>query len=97
MPPITNQQLSASSGLVNLRGHDRRWIRIQRPTVVVGGELTMDNLEIRHDPRTNTCKLPTDEKQLRQSADRRALAASELLPRNCSTAGSFRWKTRSTF
>src|SRR4249919_4246349 len=27
---------------------DRRWVRIQRPTVVVGGELTMDNLELKH-------------------------------------------------
>jgi predicted ATPase with chaperone activity len=32
---------------------DARWVKIRRPTVVVGGELTMDNLEIRHDPRTN--------------------------------------------
>jgi predicted ATPase with chaperone activity len=29
---------------------DPRWIEIRRPTVVVGGELTMDRLEIRHDP-----------------------------------------------
>jgi predicted ATPase with chaperone activity len=28
--------------------HDERWIKIRRPTVVVGGELTMDSLEIRH-------------------------------------------------
>ena len=28
-------------------------MKIRRPTVVVGGELTMDNLEIRHDPATN--------------------------------------------
>jgi hypothetical protein len=32
---------------------DPRWIKIRRPTVVVGGELTMDNLEIRHDPNSN--------------------------------------------
>jgi predicted ATPase with chaperone activity len=32
---------------------DQRWVKIRRPTVVVGGELTMDNLEIRHDPATN--------------------------------------------
>jgi len=25
---------------------DQRWIRIRRPTIVVGGELTMDNLEV---------------------------------------------------
>ena len=33
--------------------YDRRWVKIRRPTVVVGGELTMDALEIRHDPRSN--------------------------------------------
>ena len=33
--------------------YDRRWIKIKRPTVVVGGELTMDALEIRHDGRSN--------------------------------------------
>jgi hypothetical protein len=29
---------------------DARWVEIHRPTVVVGGELTMDRLEIRYDP-----------------------------------------------
>ncbi len=32
---------------------DKRWIKIGRPTVIVGGELTMDSLEIRHDPNSN--------------------------------------------
>ena len=32
---------------------DRRWLKIRRPTVVVGGELTMDSLEIRHDHNSN--------------------------------------------
>jgi hypothetical protein len=38
--------------------HDQRWIKIRRPTVVVGGELTMDSLEIRHNPRTNISEAP---------------------------------------
>ncbi len=38
--------------------HDRRWVKIRRPTVVVGGELTMDNLEIRHDPVSNVSEAP---------------------------------------
>ena len=29
---------------------DQRWVRIRRPTVVVGGELTMDALDLQHDP-----------------------------------------------
>jgi predicted ATPase with chaperone activity len=41
------------STLLKSAGHDPRWIKIRRPTVVVGGELTMDSLEIRHDSATN--------------------------------------------
>ncbi len=37
---------------------DRRWVRIQRPTVMVGGELVMSNLEVRHDSRSNICEAP---------------------------------------
>ena len=43
----------SESGLLKSAGHDARWIKIRRPTVIVGGELTMDSLEIRHDPVTN--------------------------------------------
>ncbi len=38
--------------------YDRRWIKIRRPTVMVGGELTLDSLEIRHDPVSNVCEAP---------------------------------------
>lgn len=38
--------------------YDRRWLKISRPTVVVGGELTMDNLELRHDARGNINEAP---------------------------------------
>ncbi|QEG34456.1 ATP-binding protein [Bythopirellula goksoeyrii] len=41
---------SLASKLINTSNQDRRWIRIRRPTVVVGGELTMDSLELKHDP-----------------------------------------------
>jgi predicted ATPase with chaperone activity len=47
--PIEN----TSSTLLKTGENDRRWIKIKRPTVVVGGELTMDALEIRHDPISN--------------------------------------------
>ena len=32
--------------------------KVRRPTVIVGGELTMDSLEIRHDPASNTSEAP---------------------------------------
>ncbi len=37
---------------------DRRWIQIHRPTVAVGGELTLDSLELRHHPETKICEAP---------------------------------------
>ena len=43
-------------GLMGGGEWDRRWIRIRRPSVVVGGELTLDNLEIRHDRQSNVCE-----------------------------------------
>jgi predicted ATPase with chaperone activity len=47
-----------SRGIIRQREYDLRWVRIQRPTVVVGGELTMDALEIRHDATTNISEAP---------------------------------------
>ena len=42
------------SGLLDNSRIDKRWVRIRRPTIVVGGELTMDGLEvIRERPRTS--------------------------------------------
>lgn len=40
------------------RSHDRRWQKVVRPTVVVGGEMTLDSLEIRFDPVSNTSEAP---------------------------------------
>ncbi|MFK7769033.1 MAG: AAA family ATPase [Mariniblastus sp.] len=42
-----------SDSLIHEAAYDKRWVKIRRPTVVVGGELTMDSLEIRHDPTSN--------------------------------------------
>ncbi len=44
---------AGESSIIKTADHDARWIKITRPTVVVGGELTMDSLEIRHDATTN--------------------------------------------
>ncbi len=37
---------------------DRRWVRVRRPTIVAGGELTMDMLEVRKDHVTNISEAP---------------------------------------
>ena len=47
-----------SQGLMRRADYDRRWVKIRRPTVVVGGEMTMDCLEIRHDPHSNVSEAP---------------------------------------
>ena len=65
---------------------DKRWLRIQRPTVMVGGELVMDNLEIRHDPRSNICEAPLQMKSncgclLIDDFGRQRIAPEELLNR----------------
>ena len=44
---------STSGSLLKTGDYDRRWIKVKRPTVIVGGELTMESLEIRHDPVSN--------------------------------------------
>lgn len=38
--------------------HDPRWIEIRRPTVVVGGELTMEALEIKYNPVLRVSEAP---------------------------------------
>jgi predicted ATPase with chaperone activity len=48
----------AESSILKANENDHRWVKIKRPSVVVGGELTMDNLEIRHDPRSNVSEAP---------------------------------------
>lgn len=46
-PPVRKE------GFLNDTEFDERWIRIKRPTIIAGGELTMDMLEVRRDPETN--------------------------------------------
>src|SRR5699024_9363748 len=50
--------LEGGGGLYDSRKIDKRWIRIKRPTIVVGGELTMDNLEITLNSATGISEAP---------------------------------------
>jgi hypothetical protein len=38
--------------------HDRRWVRIRRPVVMVGGELTLDMLDLRFNPTARFYEAP---------------------------------------
>ena len=53
-----NEISETDEGILKNQAFDRRWAKIQRPTVIVGGELTLDNLEIRHDPISNVNEAP---------------------------------------
>ncbi len=37
---------------------DQRWVKIQRPTIAVGGELTLDALEVQYNSTSRTCEAP---------------------------------------
>jgi predicted ATPase with chaperone activity len=49
---------ASSGGLLCDRDFDRRWVHIRRPTIVAGGELRMEDLEIRYDPVTKLSEAP---------------------------------------
>ena len=44
------------------RPHDARWVRVRRPTVVVGGELTLEHLELTQNPVTGVMEAPVQMK-----------------------------------
>jgi hypothetical protein len=45
-------------GLFDLSGVDQRWVEVTRPTVVAGGELRMEELEVTQNPITQICEAP---------------------------------------
>jgi hypothetical protein len=52
--PINHESLEADvehpSSIIKAASRDRRWVRIRRPVVMVGGELTLDMLELTFNP-----------------------------------------------
>lgn len=76
----------ADGQLLKTQQWDRRWLRVQRPTVIVGGELVLENLEVRHDPRSNICEAPLQMKSncgclLIDDFGRQRISPAELLNR----------------
>ncbi len=47
-----------NGGLLDMSSFDKRWIRIKRPTIVVGGELTMEMLEVQRNEKTHINESP---------------------------------------
>lgn len=50
--------LPNDGGVIKSLHYDRRWVRIKRPTIVVGGELTMEQLEITYNESTGISEAP---------------------------------------
>lgn len=48
----------SSDSLMDESNTDKRWIEVERPTVIVGGELTMDDLEVSQNAATRICEGP---------------------------------------
>jgi hypothetical protein len=58
--PICHEELPlpANDGLIDQRKIDRRWLRVRRPTILAGGELTMSQLELTENSATGVCEAP---------------------------------------
>jgi hypothetical protein len=58
--PSVHEEVEAENqgGLLDSLEIDRRWAQIKRPTVIAGGELTMDELEVTKNTQSNICEAP---------------------------------------
>jgi hypothetical protein len=59
--PVSHQRLSEtlnSHSVVSTAAHDRRWESIRRPVVVVGGELTLEMLDLTFNPISKFYEAP---------------------------------------
>ncbi len=75
-----------SGSLLQTGSHDRRWVRIRRPTLLVGGELTMEHLELRTNPVTHVSEGPVQLKSncgtlVIDDFGRQKMSTAELLNR----------------
>ena len=73
-------------GLLRDSQIDHRWVRIRRPTIVAGGELTMAMLEVNRNPHTNVSDSPLQLKSncgvlLIDDFGRQRMSVDELLNR----------------
>ena len=86
--PMSHEEvpLERGEGIMAAEDFDRRWVRIKRPTIVVGGELTMDHLEIQYNPATGVSEAPVQMKSntgllLIDDFGRQRMSVDELLNR----------------
>ena len=78
--------LDISSGALSSHKVDRRWVRVKRPTVVAGGELTLEMLECHVNPSTGVNEAPLQMKSncgalVIDDFGRQRISTTELLNR----------------
>lgn len=58
--PLLHEQhaVEDTGGYLKEGGYDGRWVRIKRPTIIAGGELTMEMLEVQQDKDTGINESP---------------------------------------
>ncbi len=59
--PMNHEAIEADEDLdsvTSTSNEDRRWVRCRRPMVMVGGELTLDSLELSYNPTTGFYRAP---------------------------------------
>jgi hypothetical protein len=78
--------LDSSGQLLELKRYDRRWVRIKRPSIIVGGELRMDQLEVTSNSATGIIESPVQMKAnggalIVDDFGRQRMSTAELLNR----------------
>ena len=78
--------LNAQGGLLDNSKIDKRWVRIERPTIIAGGELTMANLEVATNRESGISEAPLQLKSncgtlVIDDFGRQKMAVDELLNR----------------
>jgi len=58
--PVNHEEapLDSAGGIWDGRKIDKRWVRVRRPTILAGGELTMSQLEVTVNTATGICEAP---------------------------------------
>ena len=86
--PMSHEEvpLDDDESLLAATSYDKRWVRIKRPTIVVGGELTMEHLEIQYNSQTGISEAPVQMKSntgllLIDDFGRQRMSVDELLNR----------------
>lgn len=86
--PMNHQEapIEENKSYLSETSYDKRWVRIKRPTIVVGGELTMEHLEIQYNAQTGISEAPVQMKSntgllLIDDFGRQRMSVDELLNR----------------